>query len=214
MDSPTPPMDGLLRTFMQTKVTYQGAPAAEPLRWRLARRLESLLAPVPGACLQDLVEAGGGHIVFSEAADHYVAQQTVLDDRPVTGVAMVNGPVFLEDALSGLRIIARLVNHYLGSRFQSDRLISDTAPGVEGWDGFHRRLATAHAAGYADNAEARSAVSAYFEWAFAVYLLDRRYLSHTDPSAYRLLHSELLSEAFWRGHPRRPRPESGAIVCQ
>ncbi|NLT42856.1 MAG: hypothetical protein GXX93_09305 [Anaerolineae bacterium] len=212
MHNPGPPAGPALLAYMQAKVIYQGESAAAALSWRLARRLESFLAALPGPCLAELADAHDGLVAFSDEADQYLSGPTPFAGKSRRGIARLCAATFVADAAPGLTIIARLVDHYLGSRFRSDRVISSQPPGVPGWDDFHHRLLASHATGYADCPEAQQSAGEYFAWAFSSYLTDRRRLSHVDPPAYRLLHSTIFSEAFWLGYPRRPRSADGAIV--
>jgi len=203
---------GALRTFLQVKVAYRGESAVEAISWKLARRLEALLSALPDTCLAELAAANGGLVVFAHSPNRYSAEPTTFAELQQRGIAQLNGAAFLSDTSPALPIIGSLLDHYLGSRFESDRMISTHAPGVPGWDDVHHRLLAAYATGYADSGEALHSPSAYWTWAFAGYLANRRRLSQVDPLAFRLLHSTVFDEAFWRGHPRRPQPASGAIV--
>ncbi len=205
--------DNALRTFMQTKVEYRDGASAPPLSWRLARRLESLLAAFPPSCLGEWAEAPGGLIVFGDADCQYRPDAFTHQGRKMHGVALLPASTFIDDAGPGVRVLSRLVDHFLGAYFGVPaRFITEDLPGVDGWDAFHRQLVSHFQTGYADDEPARQSVPGYFAWAFSRYLLDRQSLGAADPLAYRLLRSTLFSEGYWRGHPRRPRPESDVIL--
>lgn len=209
----TPIGSNALRAFMHTKVEYRAGAATPPLAWRLARKLESLLASLPSSLLHELTEAPGGLIFFGESECQYRPDAFTHQGRATRGVALLPASTFIDDVGPGVRVFARLVDHFLGSYFAVPaRFITEEPPGVDGWDAFHRQLLSAYRAGYADDAQARQSVADYFAWAFSGFLLDRQSLSAADPLAHRLLRSTLFSEDYWRGHPRRPRPESGTIV--
>ncbi|MHB0874665.1 MAG: hypothetical protein ACYC5O_01335 [Anaerolineae bacterium] len=63
---------------------------------------------------------------------------------------------------------------------------------------FERRLATAHGLSYAAPEAALQSPRSYLIWACSRYLRDSKALAGEDPQAYRLLHSTLFADTFWR----------------
>lgn len=203
-----------LGLFQRAKVKHCLAPGRRPTAWELRRHLDSFLSRLPAACLQEMTEAPGGFVAFTEADTTYHPGAWRHGSCAAQGVAVLNAPAFLEDPAPGLRALAGLLDHLLGSLCALPaQFISAGQPYSPHWSEFHRRLVAAHQLGYADDPAALQSSTGYFQWACARYLVDADDLQATDPQAHRLLRSTVFSAAFWQGHPLRPRPDSQAILC-
>jgi len=203
-----------LQAFLRAKVQFAALPSDPSGNWKLRRRLEALLAPLPAPCLLELTEVRAGFICLWHGDNEYRPDVVRCQGHDaLQAVAFINAGGLLDDPRPGLRAVARLMDHFLGSYLALPaRYISDEEPGIPGWDDFHRRLVAACCLHYADDPAAHVGPGPYLQWAWTEYLLQPRELNTLDPAAYRLLRSTVFSPSFWRGHPRRPRPSTTAIV--
>jgi len=202
--SPIPGKERSIRRCLDSKVVFDlGERLAATAGARDA--LRRLLSPLPPASLDELSEAAAGYFVVWSGETCYRPGLSQHGEAVLAGVALLNLDQLLAQALPVLRTLAALVDHLLGS--PDGRLpapISREALASAAWAEFHRRLLAAYSLGYADDEAARGSPTEYFAWAFAAYCRDRRQLAATDPLAYRLLHSTVFSQAYWRGHLLRP----------
>ncbi len=175
-----------------------------PSLWSMRRGLERNLSHLPASALRELERMREGYIVVRPGETAYCPGECLVGNRTLQAVAFLDPATFEESPEAGLGAISALLDHLLGSLCRlPERRISEGTAASAAWGDFYPRLLAAHRLGYADDPEARSSPTAYFQWAFRRYCTDASTLQAVDPHAYRLLHSTLFSDAFWRGHPLR-----------
>jgi len=152
--------------------------------------------------LHELLTAQGGYPVVWHHDTYYHPERWHNGHHDLQGVAFLNVCQLETEPEIPLRTLARLIDHLLGSLCQTPvAYISEGTCVSRHWTDFYPRLLSAYELGYANDEQTRQSPSEYFCWAFSCYCLDKRLLSATDPQAYRLLHSTLFSESYWRSHP-------------
>jgi len=170
--------------------------------WLAKRAVERLLAPLPPSALEQLTNMPNGHILVGGFRTRYHPSLYAWQEDLLRSVVLVDVSELESCPERFLRALARLVDHLLGSGLAEPvAFISEGATVFPSWQEFHSRLVDAFTLGYASDQQAQLSPSTYFTWSFSQYCLDRKQLSSVDPLAYRLLHSTVFSEAFWRAHP-------------
>ena len=206
------PKQRALSCLLQRKalVRLPAPDAGEQAAWSARRALSRMLARLPATLLDELSRATGGYLVVWQGDTGYIPGPWADADRTLFAVALLNAAELEAAAEPTYGVLAQLVDHLLGSLTEVPvGFISRGSSASPAWSDFHRRLLAAHGLGYADDETARRSPSGYFAWAFANYCLDRRRLAALDAQAYRLLHSTIFSEAYWRGHPLTPSISAG-----
>ena len=176
--------------------------------WALRHSLSRLLAHWPASLSQALQDTSNGYVVISSHPTAYhPGTWSEASGLALAAVAVLNASDLQTEPRRAATALACLVDHLLGSRLGTPvAMISAGATTSPAWADFPRRLLAAYQLAYDEQNARPRTPSQYFSWAFACYCLNRKQLMATDPLAYRLLHSTVFSEAFWRGHPIDAHP--------
>ena len=175
--------------------------------WLARRALERLLSCWPPTLLHSLATAAHGYVVIGERATAYTPGPRDLDGRELRSVALLHTADLKLAPERVAQALARLVDYLLGSGPGGQlRAVTDGAACSRAWQDFARRLLSSCQLAYHNKAGGEISPAEYFAWAFALYCQRPEDLVAQDPLAYRLLHSTVFSEAFWRGHPLEDVP--------
>lgn len=182
---------------MQRRVVLRLPSSDATAPWRARRAVERLLSAWPAGFLSLLADMDGLRLVVHERDSALVHEEPANEpaDYVLTLFLDVGQAAGMEEA--ACRAAASLAWTVID--------LCESAAEAEAagrYTDFRQRLQAAHKLAYAPGDVAAESPQAYFTWACARYLQDRKGLAGQDPLAYRLLRSTVFTDSFWSSPAR------------
>jgi hypothetical protein len=171
--------------------------------WQAATTLVATLAGLPDEGFRWWAEQSAGHILLTEQEGGYEAGPLQVGDHHLTAVVRIPLSQIVDHPQKAASRALFPLDHLLGcAGLPTGRWLSEGGGIDQRWQRIGSQIAHLYELGYSLSEEGRHDPRVYLAEGVLAALHNRRQLNTADPKLDRLLHTSLLSSAFWRNFVR------------